>query len=98
MTQNLALKAQLGVTALKDFPKRIPYYYYSCPAAQNIVGMGLCSKCGLYLASINKVSLQEQMHKKQETAPSDIPSEQPSKQSAETFQPPRPRTQRVAVR
>ena len=63
LTQNLALKVQLGVTALKDFPKRIPYYY-RCPAAQNIMEMGLCSKCGLYLASVNKVPLHEQMHKK----------------------------------
>ena len=36
LTQNLALKAQLGVTALKNFPKGIPYDY-SCPAAQNIM-------------------------------------------------------------
>ena len=34
LTQNLALKAQLGVTALKNFPKGIPYDY-SCSAAQN---------------------------------------------------------------
>ena len=34
LTQNLALEAQLGVTALKSFPKDIPYDY-SCPAAQN---------------------------------------------------------------
>ena len=58
----------------------------------------LCSKCGLYLASIREVSLHEQMHKNQKTAPSDIPSEPPSKQSAETVQPPRLRPQRVADR
>ena len=58
----------------------------------------LCSKCGLYLASIKEVSLHEQMHKKQKTTPSDIPSEPPSKQSAETVQPPRLRPQRVAAR
>ena len=58
----------------------------------------LCSKCGLYLASIKEVSLHEQMHKKQKTTPSDIPSEPPSKQSAETIQPPRLRPQRVAAR
>ena len=45
-----------------------------------------------------KVSLHEQMHKKQKTTPSDIPSEPPSKQSAETVQPPRLRPQRVAAR
>ena len=44
----------------------------------------LCSKCGLYLASIKEVSLHEQVHKKQKTTPSDIPSEPPAKQSAET--------------
>ena len=57
----------------------------------------LCSKCGLCLASI-EVSLHEQMHNKQKTTPSDIPSEPPSKQSAETVQPPRLRPQRVAAR
>ena len=97
LTQNLALKAQLGVTALKNFPKCIPYDC-SCPAAQNIMERRLCSKCGLYLASIKEVSLHEQMHKKQKTTPSDIPSEPPSKQSAETVQPPRLRPQRVAAR
>ena len=34
LTQNLALKAQLGVAAPKNFPKGIPYVY-SCSAAQN---------------------------------------------------------------
>ena len=63
--------------------KGIPYDY-SCPAAQNIMEKRLCSKCGLYLASIKEVSLHEQMHKKQKTTPSDIPSEPPAKQSAET--------------
>ena len=58
----------------------------------------LCFKCELYLASIKEVSLHEQMHKKQKTTPSDIPSEPPSKQSAETVQPPRLRPQRVAAR
>ena len=38
------------------------------------------------------------MHKKQKTNPSDIPSEPPSKQSAETVQSPRLRPQRVAAR
>ena len=63
LTQNIALKAQLGVTALKNFPKCIPYDY-SSPAAQNIMERRLCSKCGLYLASIKEVSLHEKMHKK----------------------------------
>ena len=45
-----------------------------------------------------KVSLHEQMHKKQKTIPSDISSEPPNKQSAETVQPPHPRSQRVAAR
>ena len=36
LTQNLALKSQLGVTVLKNFPKGIPYDY-SCPDAQNIM-------------------------------------------------------------
>ena len=58
----------------------------------------MCSKCRLYLASIRKVSLHEQMHKKQKTTPSDIPSEPPSRQSSETIQPPRLRPQRVAAR
>ena len=57
-----------------------------------------CSKCGLYLALIKEVSLHEQIHKKQKTTPSDIPFEPPSKQSAETVQPPRLRPQRVAAR
>ena len=35
LTQNLALKSQLGVTVLKNFPKGIPYDY-SCSTAQNI--------------------------------------------------------------
>ena len=63
LTQNLALKAQLGVTALKNFPKGIPYDC-SYLAAQNIMERQLCSKCGLYLASIKEVSLHEQMHTK----------------------------------
>ena len=57
----------------------------------------LCSKRGLYLASIKEVSLHEQMHKKQNTTPSDISSEPPSKQSAETVQPACLRPQRVAA-
>ena len=36
LTQNLALKAQVGVTTLKNFPKCIPYNY-SSPAPQNIM-------------------------------------------------------------
>ena len=36
LTQNLALKVQLGVTALRNFPKGIPYDY-SCLTAQNIM-------------------------------------------------------------
>ena len=83
LTQNLALKAQLGVTALKNFPKGIPYDC-SCPAAQNIMERRLCSKYGLYLASIKEVSLHEQIHKKQKATPSDIPSEPPSMQSVKT--------------
>ena len=51
----------------------------------------------IYLASIKEVSLHEQMHKKQKTTPSNIPSEPPSKQSAETVQPPRLRPQHVAA-
>ena len=47
---------------------------------------------------IKEVSLQEQMHKKQKTTPSDIPSEPTSKQSAETVHPPRLRPQRVEAR
>ena len=97
LTQNLALKAQLGVTTLKNFPKGISYHY-SCDAAQNIMESRLCSKCELYLASIREVSLHEQMHKKQKTTPSDIPSEPPSMKSAETVQPPRLRPQRVTAR
>ena len=50
------------------------------------------------ITSIKEVPLHEQMHKKQKTTPSDIPSEPPSKQSAETVQPPRLRPQRVAAR
>ena len=83
LTQNLALKAQLAVTALKNFLKGIPCDY-SCPAAQNITERRLRSKCRLYLPSIKEVSLHEQMHKKQKTTPSDISSEPLSKQSAET--------------
>ena len=97
MTQNLALKAQLSVTTLKNFPKGIPYDY-NCPAVQNIMERRLYSKCGLYLASIKEVSLHEQMHKRQKTTPSDIPSELPSKQFTETVQTPRLRPQRVAAR
>ena len=58
----------------------------------------LYSKCGLYLASIKEVPLLEQMYKNQKITPSDIPSESPGKQSAETLQPPRLRLQRVAAR
>ena len=58
----------------------------------------LCSKYGLYLASIKEVSLHEQIHKKQKATPSDIPSEPPSKQSAETVQSLRLRPQLVAAR
>ena len=94
MTQNVASKAQLGVTALKNFPKGIPYDY---PAAQNILERRLCSKRGLYLTSVKEVSLHEQMHKNQKTTPFDIPSEPSSKQSAETVQPPHLRPQRVAA-
>ena len=36
LTQNLALKVQLGVTSLRNFPKGIPYDY-SCLTAQNIM-------------------------------------------------------------
>ena len=96
LTQNLALKVQLGVTTMKGFPKGKPYDY-SCPATQNITKRRLCSKCGWYLASVKEVSLHKQMHKKQKTTPSDIPSEPPSKHSAETVQPPRIRPQRVAA-
>ena len=66
LTQNLALKTQLGVTALKIFPKDIPYNC-SCAAAQNIMERRLCSKCRLSFASIKEVSLHEQTHKKQKT-------------------------------
>ena len=38
------------------------------------------------VVSIKEVSLHEQIHKKQKTTPSDIPSEPLSKQSAETVQ------------
>ena len=69
-----SLKAKLGITNLKNFSKSIPYDY-SCPVAQNIMKKRLLSKCGLHLASIKEVYLHEQMHKKQKTAPSDIPSE-----------------------
>ena len=96
MTQDLPLKAQLGVTALKNFPKGIRYDY-SCSAAQNIMKRRLCSKFGLCLASIKELYLHEQMHNKQRTTPSDTSSEPSSKQSAETVQPPRLRAQRVAA-
>ena len=36
LTQNLALKAQLGATTLQNFPKSISYVY-SYSAAQNIM-------------------------------------------------------------
>ena len=97
LTQNLPLKAQLGVTALKNFPKGIPYDY-SSPAAQNIMERRLSFKCGLYLASIREVSLHEQMHKKQKTTPSSISSETPSMQFADTVQPSRLRSQRIVAR
>ena len=42
LSQNLAFKAQVGVTALKNFPKGIPYDY-NCPAAQDVISRGLCS-------------------------------------------------------
>ena len=67
LTQNLALKTQLGVTALKNFRKGIPYDY-SCPAAQNIIERSLCSKCGLYLASIKELSLHELMQKAEDNS------------------------------
>ena len=55
----------------------------------------LCSKCGLCLALINEVFLNEQMHKKKKKiTPSDIPSEPPSQESAKMVQPPRLRPAR----
>ena len=98
LIQNLAFQLKLEelATPLKNFPKGIPYNY-SCPAAQNIIERQFCSKCGLYLPSIKEVSLHEQMHKKQKTTPTDIPSETPSKQSAKTVQPPRLRPECVAA-
>ena len=69
LAQNLALKSKIGVTNLKNLSKGI-LYDYSCPAAQDIMGRRLLSKCGLHLASIKEVYLHEQM-----TTPSDIPSE-----------------------
>ena len=89
MTQNLALKVQLGATALQNFPKGISHDY-SCPPTPNIMERRLCSKCGLYLESIKELFLHKQVQKKQNASPSDIPSEPPSKQSAEMVQPPRP--------
>ena len=86
VTQNLALEAQLGATTLQNFPKSISYVY-SYSAAQNIMERRLCSKCGLYVASIKEVFSHEQMDKKQKTTTSDNPSEPPNKQSAETVQP-----------
>ena len=50
------------------------------------------------IRSIKEVSLHEQMHKKQKTTPSDIPSEPPCEQSTQTVQPPRLRPQCVAAR
>ena len=97
LTQNLALKAQLGATTLQNFPKSISYVY-SYSAAQKIMERRLCSKCGLNLASIKEVFSLEKMHKKQKTTPSDNPSEPTNKESAETVQPPRLRPQRVAAR
>ena len=97
LTQNLAMKAQLGVTALKNFPKGIAYDY-SCPAAQNIMEGRLYFKWGLHLALIKEVSLHEKMHKKQKTTPSDISSEPPSNQSAESVHLPCLRPQLVAAR
>ena len=48
--------------------------------------------------SVKEVSLREQIEKKQKATQSDIPTEPPSKQSAETVQLQRLRPQRVAAR
>ena len=55
LSENLAFKAQLGVTALKNLPKLTPYDY-SCPAIQDVINRRLCSVCSLYLASIKEMS------------------------------------------
>ena len=57
----------------------------------------LCSKCRLCLASIKEVSFHKQMHKKQKTAPCDIPFQPPSKQSAKPVQPPHLKPQSVVA-
>ena len=53
LIQNLALKVQFGIIALKNFPKGIPYDY-SCPAAQNIMDRRLCSKWDCILYQLKK--------------------------------------------
>ena len=55
VTRHLVFKAQLGITPLKNFPKGIPYDY-NCPVAQDVINKRLRSVCGLYLASIKKMS------------------------------------------
>ena len=55
VTGHLTFKAQLGITPLKIFPKGIPYDY-NCPVAQDVINGRLRSVCGLYLASIKKMS------------------------------------------
>ena len=48
-SQNFSFKTQLGVTALKRFPKGIPYGY-SCPSVQDVIKV-----CASYLVSIKKM-------------------------------------------
>ena len=70
LSQNLALKAQLGLTSLKIFPKGITYDY-SCPVVQDLINRLLRSACGLYLASIKKMSSHNQVHINPQTKEND---------------------------
>ena len=70
LSQNLTFKVQLGVTALENFPKDIPYDY-SCLAAQDVINRRLCSVCHLYLSSIKEMSSHKQVHKNLQTSEND---------------------------
>ena len=56
-SQNLSFKSQLGVTALKRFPKGTPYNY-SSPAVQDVIKV-----CASYLVSIKEMLSRKQIHK-----------------------------------
>ena len=46
-------------------------YDYSCPSVQDVINERLCSVCGLYFASMKKISSHKQVHKNPQTNEND---------------------------